>query len=129
MGRGDAKLEVDLGVIYPRYTTGCKIQPANSLHFDYCVKDSFEREANKTFSNTKDKLRARIIIVFTNLNKGLINNSSRRLRSRLKVGDEADYEMSRLFFCLYNTDAGMTKFQVACLPLACHKVQSHCEVL
>ena len=60
-------------------------------HLYFYVLDVVERETNKTLCNTKDKLKARITALFTNLNKEIIGKSCRRFQSCLEAIVEANH--------------------------------------
>ena len=49
------------------------------------VWGTVECETNKILCNTKDELEARIMALFTNLNKDTIRKVSRRFQSRLEA--------------------------------------------
>ena len=64
--------------------TYCRLIPQITIPLDYCVWSAVEREINKTPGNIKDKLKARLTAIFTNLNK-TVGKACRRFWSRLEA--------------------------------------------
>ena len=58
---------------------------------DY-VWGTVERETNESSYNTKGELKARITVVFTNLNREIVRKAWRRFRSCLEAKTEANDE-------------------------------------
>ena len=62
----------------------------NCYFLEYYVWGAVELETNKTFFNTKEEPKAKIMAEFTNLNKETIGKAGRRFRCRLENVVEAN---------------------------------------
>ena len=74
--------------------------PQTAIPLDYYVWSKVEQKTNKTPCNTKNELKARILVIFTNSDKETVQKSCWKFRCRLETVVEANCDCIEYLYSL-----------------------------